>query len=219
MSKVSKKSKTLKRRNNEGEATLEEGLREIVVDALRKPNSDDSGSEPGSQDWDGLGNVKSRIIGNGVDLLIAYDPLYHVSLMYAWGPHELYKSLVSELFPNPGSISGPADGLCIFGGLKNEVGGMTGALVWVNNKIPKKLSAATWAHEITHVSQDVLHHVGVNDSSGEAQAYYVGREVGRILKSFLGIDSEFNRLPDKLGRLCAKVDGIMNNLEGPKETK
>lgn len=205
--------KTTKRRRKqnrtpEEEVFLDEGLKEIVIDALRKvdENEEQSYDEP---DFDNLGAVRRRIFGDRMALLIAFDQLYRVVLVYAYGPYDLYKGLASELYEHKEKLLGPASALCTYGGLRKKFGDHSASLIWVNNDIPLKNSAASWIHEIVHQSQDILKHVSVEDSNGEAQAYLIERESSRILKEFFGLESENTDVPKDMKCLCKTADAVI----------
>lgn len=185
---------------------------QVVVDVLKK-EAERMKTMP--EDFDTLGQAHRTTVGD-VDVLVAFDPLYHTILVYAYGPYSLWKELSAKLFKTEGKPMGPASALCAFGSAKEEFGKHVLSLVWVNKEVPLKLSAASWIHEIVHVSQDVLRHVGISDDSGEAQAYFVGREAARVLKAFLGLGSENNTVPADLGKLCGVVDNIVNTCSSKK---
>ena len=170
-------------------------------------------------DWDSPGTVARRITGSSLAVLIAYDPMYKATLVYAYGPFSLYQGLSSGLFERKEKSIGPATALCTFGGLKTQFGEGAAGLVWVNNDVPLKTTIASFIHEITHLSQDILRHADVEDSHGEAQAYFVEHESARVLKEFFGMECDNSRLIGIMNSICQAVDNIYDDCEKAEADK
>lgn len=170
-------------------------------------------------DWDSPGTVARRITGSSLAVLIAYDPMYKATLVYAYGPFSLYQGLSSGLFERKEKSIGPATALCTFGGLKDQFGEGAAGLVWVNNDVPLKTTIASFIHEITHLSQDILRHADVEDSYGEAQAYFVEHESARVLKEFFGMECDNSRLIGIMNSICQTVDNIYDDCEKAEADK
>ena len=170
-------------------------------------------------DWDSPGTVARRITGSSLAVLIAYDPMYKATLVYAYGPFSLYQGLSSRLFERKEKSIGPATALCTFGGLKQQFGEGAAGLVWVNNDVPLKMTIASFIHEITHLSQDILRHADVEDSHGEAQAYFVEHESARVLKEFFGMECDNTRLIGIMNSICQAVDNIYDDCEKAEADK
>ena len=136
-----------------------------------------------------------------------YDPMFHVTILYAYGSFGAYSALEAKLFPAPEKTVS-ARSCCAFGDGVESIGTMVG-LVWVNSRDCKfENSLPRFLHEITHLSQAILDNAGVKDSSGEVQAYLVEREFIRLVHEM----SDTKPLSTKA--TCA-IESILNDLFGP----
>lgn len=119
-------------------------------------------------------------------LVYAQDPTFNVMMVYAYSNFQTYRKLSKLLFRNPKPSEYPANGFAAFGPSVEEIDRPM-CLVWVNNSQPLEDTLPVFVHEIVHLSQDIMEHAGVQDKSGEVQAYTVEREVIRIMKEMLGM--------------------------------
>lgn len=119
-------------------------------------------------------------------LVYAQDPTFNVMMVYAYSNFQTYRKLSKLLFRNPKPSEYPANGFAAFGPSVDEIDRPM-CLVWVNNSQPLDETLPVFVHEIVHLSQDIMEHAGVQDKSGEVQAYTVEREVIRIMKEMLGM--------------------------------
>jgi len=139
----------------------------------------------------------------GTRLVYAQDPTFGVITVYAYADFKTYKKLSGLLFKNPRPSEFPANGFAAFGPSVDELDAMI-CLVWVNNRQPIDETLPVFVHEIVHMSQDMLDHAGVQDKSGEVQAYTVERETIRIMKEML--DMRTSRSPS-IKKVKEIVDG------------
>jgi hypothetical protein len=80
-------------------------------------------------------------------------------------------------------------------------------LAWVNSKKCKfEHSLPAFLHEAVHLSQAILDFAGVKDTSGELQAYTVGRECKRLLRELYN-----QKLPTVKAE--AAIKAVLENLK------
>lgn len=150
---------------------------------------------------DGEGNKE----GDDLKTVCGFEPTFNVALVYAYGSFEAYSALETKLFPSPGkSVS--ARSCCSFGTGTGDIDTMVG-LVWVNSKKCKfEHSLPVFLHEAVLLSQAILDFAGVKDTSGELQAYTVGRECKRLLRELYN-----QKLPTVKAE--AAIKAVLENLK------
>ena len=131
-------------------------------------------------------------------LLCSEDDTFHVLIVYAYASFETCKDLEAVLFKEPHSSNIPSAGLAVFGEAVDELGGGKICLVWMNNESPLMATLTTCVHELVHLSQFILKAAGIDDSSGETQAYTVGREADKVFRELYGIDIPARSMLDRL---------------------
>ena len=136
-------------------------------------------------------------------ILCAEDQTFHIPIVYAYCSAETYGDLTKILFSNPHDLKISPKGLAVFGEGAEALGYMTMSLVWVNNEDPLSNTLPCMIHLIVHASQDILRHAGVEDSSGEVQAYFVERETTRVLRELYGMELPSRSVVDKLKEVLA----------------
>lgn len=119
-------------------------------------------------------------------LVYAEDQTFGVMIVYAYSDFKTYRKLSNLLFKNPKPSEFPANGFAAFGPSIDEIDKML-CLVWVSNRQPLNETLPVFVHEISHLSQDMLDHAGVQDKSGEVQAYTIERETVRVMREMLGM--------------------------------
>ena len=173
--------------------------------------------------------------GNTADqkVLYWYDETFSVGIVYAYGPLSLYRDLVARLYPEEmrdtdreKTWKETAKGYCTFGPCRNpnaipgeesEPVASVG-LIWLNNDIPLLETLPVCVHEITHLTQDVLHLARVEDSSGEVQAYMAEREFAKVMEQLYGMKVPRNvkKILEEL--LCSNYKGDSAEKPEAKET-
>lgn len=141
-------------------------------------------------------------------LVYAQDPTFNVIMVYAYADFDTYRRLSKLLFRDPKPSDYPANGFAAFGPSVDSIDRSL-CLVWVNNQQPLDETLPIFVHEIVHLSQDIMEHAGVQDRSGEVQAYTVEREVRRVMKELLGMKvpniSVTNKVEEILNGGCIKI--------------
>lgn len=138
----------------------------------------------------------------GQKVLYWYDETFSVGIVYAYGPLSLYRDLVARLYPeemrdedHEKTWKETAKGYCTFGPCRNPDSApgedlppvASVGLIWLNNCSPLLETLPVCVHEITHLTQDVLHLARVEDSSGEVQAYMAEREFAKVMEQLYGM--------------------------------
>lgn len=136
-------------------------------------------------------------------ILCAEDLTFHIPIVYAYCSGETFLDLAKILFSDPHDIDISQKGLSGLAKGAKALGHLTTCLVWVNNEDPLMITLPCIVHLIVHASQKILRHAGVEDSSGEVQAYLVERETTRVLRELYGMELPPRSVVGKLKEVLA----------------
>ena len=157
------------RTGNNGKPKTESEKRKVLktLQSVKKPKSEQDGRKPIVQ--------------------VGPDNIFGSSLVYIYGPLELYKEIREKLYGAYDSNISEAKGYCSFGCQKRGDDHVIVGIVWVNWKTTKEQAMPTFVHELSHAVDDILEHAGVTDKNGEAKAYFIESEFSFLLEKIYGI--------------------------------
>jgi len=128
-------------------------------------------------------SIPRRLAADG-NMLVWVDGTFEVGIIFVYCSFQEYKKIYNLIFRGKDTPQSEANGYTTFGTSVNM--GVV-ALVWINNRDEKSTTIPTMVHEMSHVADDIVDHVGIVDKSGEARAYILTSHARKILEKFYGI--------------------------------
>ena len=135
----------------------------------------------------GVKKPKSGQDGRKPIVLVGPDNVFGSSIVYIYGPLELYKEVKEKLSGADDPNIVEAKGYCAFGGMKRGDDHVDVGIVWVNWEDSPEKAMPTFVHELSHAADVILDHAGVVDKNGEARAYFIASEFSFLLEKIYGI--------------------------------
>ena len=130
---------------------------------------------------------KSEQDGRKPIVLVGPDNVFGSSIVYIYGPLELYKKVKEKLSGADDPNIVEAKGYCAFGCMKRGDDHVAVGIVWANWEYSPEQAMPTFVHELSHAADDILEHAGVADKNGEAKAYFIESEFSFLLEKIYGI--------------------------------
>ena len=115
------------------------------------------------------------------NVLVCTDDTYDIGLVYLYCPFEKFSKIATRFYGDEYVPKTAAGAYCLFGVC--SMGKMAG-MTWVNDSAEKIETIPVMMHELSHLADNVFSHVGIKDESGEAKAYWIEREVKRLVRRF-----------------------------------
>lgn len=122
-------------------------------------------------------------------LFVTTSDTFYTGIVYAYGGLKMYLKLVETLLDGDLPSNRPSFvGCYCIGGIKKTISeiGQLGIVFVDRSKIALEDAIPVFAHEISHLADQIIDSVGVKDSAGEAKAYFVQRETQKVLEFFYG---------------------------------
>ena len=125
-------------------------------------------------------------VGNAGSIYVSVDEMFGCAIVHAYCTFQdlcrVFKALYGSDLSDP-----PARGYCFHGNISGELA--HAELVWVNSDACRRNDAIpTFAHEISHMADNIVDENQVQDENGEVRASIVEREIRRVMLDLFEIE-------------------------------